>query len=51
MEFLFELVKEIAFKATVRELSAYALKKQLKKKDNKKTTPRRRKQKGGSKKK
>ncbi|MCC2456830.1 hypothetical protein [Bacillus cereus] len=35
MEFLFELLKEIA-RAVVREVSAYALKKQFKKKDNKK---------------
>ncbi|ACP17844.1 hypothetical protein DJ46_5650 (plasmid) [Bacillus anthracis str. Vollum] len=36
MEFLFELLKEIAF--SVRELSAYALRKQFKKKTTK--TPR-----------
>jgi hypothetical protein len=34
MEFLFELLKEIA-RAVVREVSAYALKKQFEKKDNK----------------
>lgn len=46
MEFLFDLVKEFV-KATVREVSAYFLRKQLLGKDNKKPTPRRRKQKGG----
>ncbi|WP_179953631.1 hypothetical protein [Bacillus sp. BB56-3] len=35
MEFLFELLKEIA-RAVVREVSAYALKKQFEKKDSKK---------------
>ncbi|WP_179879636.1 hypothetical protein [Bacillus cereus] len=49
MEFLFELLKEIA-RAVVREVSAYALKKQFEKKDNKKPTLRRRKLKRGSKK-
>ncbi|EMA6343044.1 hypothetical protein ACO11K_000824 [Bacillus cytotoxicus] len=46
MEFLFELLKEIA-RAVVREASAYFLKKQLQKKDNKKPTLRRRKPKRG----
>ena len=50
MEFLFDLVKEFV-KATVREVSAYFLRKQLLGKDNKKPTPRRRKQKGGFRKK
>jgi len=50
MEFLFDLVKEFV-KATVREVSAYFLRKQLLDKDNKKPTPRRRKQKGGFRKK
>lgn len=40
MEFLFDLVKEFV-KATVREVSAYFLRKQLLGKDNKKPTPRR----------
>ncbi|WOA60650.1 MULTISPECIES: hypothetical protein [Bacillus cereus group] len=48
MEFLFELLKEIA-RAVVREASAYALKKQFEKKGNKKPTLRR-KHKRGSKK-
>ncbi len=50
MEFLFDLVKEFV-KATVREVSAYFLRKQLLGKDNKKPTPRRHKQKGGFRKK
>ncbi|MDA2324125.1 MULTISPECIES: hypothetical protein [Bacillus] len=50
MEFLFDLVKEFV-KATVREVSACFLRKQLLGKDNKKPTPRRRKQKGGFRKK
>lgn len=50
MDFLFDLVKEFV-KATVREVSAYFLQKQLLDKDNKKPTPRRRKQKGGFRKK
>ena len=50
MEFLIDLVKEF-LKATVREVSAYFLRKQLLGKDNKKPTPRRRKQKGGFRKK
>ncbi|MDU2391274.1 MULTISPECIES: hypothetical protein [Bacillus] len=50
MDFLFDLVKEFV-KATMREVSAYFLRKQLLDKDNKKTTPRRRKQKGGFRKK
>ncbi|BCC51516.1 MULTISPECIES: hypothetical protein [Bacillus cereus group] len=50
MDFLFDLVKEFV-KATVREVSAYFLQKQLLGKDNKKPTPRRRKQKGGFRKK
>ncbi|WP_181002893.1 hypothetical protein [Bacillus thuringiensis] len=49
MEFLFELLKEIA-RAIVRELSAYALRKQLQKEDSKKPTLRRRKLKRGSRK-
>ncbi|AKR38869.1 hypothetical protein P4K49_28265 [Bacillus cereus] len=49
MEFLFELLKEIAF--SVRELSAYALRKQFEKKDNKKPALRRPKLKRGSKRK
>ncbi|MEC3195680.1 hypothetical protein P9Z84_23735 [Bacillus cereus] len=49
MEFLFELLKEIA-RAVVREFSAYVLRKQLQKKDSKKPTLRRRKLKRGSKK-
>ncbi|EKS7870379.1 hypothetical protein QCQ72_005398 [Bacillus cereus] len=49
MEFLFELLKEIA-RAVVRELSAYVLRKQLQKKDSKKPTLRRPKLKRGSKK-
>ncbi|KOS30093.1 hypothetical protein ADK18_04780 [Bacillus anthracis] len=51
MDFLFDLLKEFAFKASVREVSAYFLRNQFLDKDNKKATPRRRKQKGGSKKK
>ncbi|PEL01465.1 hypothetical protein COL24_29220 [Bacillus toyonensis] len=54
MEFLFELVREFVkefVKATVREVSAHFLRKQLLDKDNKKPTPRRRKQKGGFRKK
>ncbi|WP_179951871.1 hypothetical protein [Bacillus sp. TE8-1] len=50
MEFLFDLVKEFV-KATVREVSAYFLRKQLLDKDNKKPTPRHHKQKGGFRKK
>ncbi|MGM2630878.1 hypothetical protein [Bacillus cereus group sp. Bce040] len=50
MDFLFDLVKEFV-KATMCEVSAYFLRKQLLDKDNKKTTPRRRKQKGGVRKK
>ncbi len=50
MEFLIDLVKEFV-KATVREVSAYFLRKQLLDKDNKKPTPRRHKQKGGFRKK
>ena len=50
MEFLIDLVKEF-LKATVREVSACFLRKQLLDKDNKKPTPRRRKQKGGFRKK
>ncbi|EOO65197.1 hypothetical protein IKE_03847 [Bacillus cereus VD196] len=50
MEFLFDLVKEFV-KATVREVSACFLRKQLLDKDNKKPTPRRHKQKGGFRKK
>lgn len=50
MEFLFDLVKEFV-KATVLEVSAYFLRKQLLGKDNKKPTPRRHKQKGGFRKK
>ncbi len=50
MEFLFDLVKEFV-KATVREVSACFLRKQLLGKDNKKPTLRRRKQKGGFRKK
>ncbi|UFH98708.1 hypothetical protein [Bacillus toyonensis] len=46
MEVLFELVRKFV-KATVREVSAHFLRKQLLDKDNKKPTPRRRKQKGG----
>ncbi|AAM26131.1 MULTISPECIES: hypothetical protein [Bacillus] len=49
MEFLFELLKEIAF--SVRELSAYALRKQFKKKDNKNPALHRPKYKRGSKRK
>ncbi|WP_000394769.1 hypothetical protein ACSYR0_00300 (plasmid) [Bacillus cereus] len=49
MEFLFELLKEIA-RAVVREISAYALRKQFEKKDNKKPTLHRRKYKRGSRK-
>lgn len=50
MDFLFDLVKEFV-KATMCEVSAYFLRKQLLGKDNKKPTPRRRKQKGGFRKK
>ncbi|MGW5983143.1 hypothetical protein ACWFOP_22480 [Bacillus mycoides] len=49
MEFLFELLKEIAF--SVRELSAYALRKQFEKKDNEKPALHRPKYKRGSKRK
>ncbi|EJR28467.1 MULTISPECIES: hypothetical protein [Bacillus cereus group] len=49
MEFLFELLKEIA-RTVVRVLSAYVLRKQLQKRDSKKPTLRRRKLKSGSKK-
>ncbi|PEB54567.1 hypothetical protein COO03_04820 [Bacillus sp. AFS098217] len=51
MEFLFELLKEIA-KAVVREVSAYLLRKQILNEDSKKPTLRsRRKHKGGLRKK
>ncbi|WP_192870195.1 hypothetical protein [Bacillus cereus] len=50
MEFLFELLKEIA-RAVVREVSAYALRKQFEKKDNKKPALHRTKYKRGSKRK
>ncbi|MGQ7871601.1 hypothetical protein [Bacillus sp. 1A] len=49
MEFLFELIKEVA-RAVVRELSAYVLRKQLQKKDSKKPSLHRPKYKRGSRK-
>ncbi|HDR7294941.1 hypothetical protein R6231_14440 [Bacillus cytotoxicus] len=46
MDFIVELLKEIA-KAIVREISAFVFKRSFLKENNEKTTPRRRKHRGG----